>query len=211
MAVVHHFTDTARLPWILQSGELRPGLARPEGWPADFLWATKLPHLDGTSSAMASVGSFPIPSAIRAVRISLPSSAFIRWSDVPARFPEWGRDHVEGLEWYARGKSRPRDWMVRPDPLPCDQWLAVHTRGHTDPQWFPLDIDGALFKVDDDVLGVTIDGFVYASRRETNPDGRPRCTPQGTPIYSPRSVLPHWEMVLSRHQVERRPVGEVSR
>jgi hypothetical protein len=37
---VYHFTNTARLPWILASGELRPG-ANKLGWaPVECIWAT---------------------------------------------------------------------------------------------------------------------------------------------------------------------------
>lgn len=205
MAPVYHFTDTIRLPWILQSGELRPGLARPEGWPADFLWATKNPILDGTSSAAAAIQSSFNPAAFRAVRIALPASAFVRWSSVPERFPGWTRDHIDGLEWHARGKSRPQDWMVRADPLPREKWLSVETRGSYDAQWFPLDTSRALFKLDQETLGVTIDGYVYASKRELKRDGTHATSPQGTPLYSPQSVLPLWEMALSRPSAQLAP------
>ncbi len=33
---VYHYTDTGRLPWILQSGELRPGRNKIAGYPDDF-------------------------------------------------------------------------------------------------------------------------------------------------------------------------------
>jgi hypothetical protein len=196
MRAVYHFTDTARLPWILQSGELRPGLTRPKGWPADFLWATKRPELDGTSSASALIQSFPVPMGIRAVRIALPAGAFLPWSTVLDRFPEWERRHVDGLEWHARGKSRPADWMIRAEPLPISEWLLVETRGAADNRWFRLDVAGALVETGGNTCGVNIDGYVYTSERMTKADGSPETSPQGTPMHRPLSVRPMWDMLL---------------
>jgi hypothetical protein len=50
-ARVYHFTDTARLPWIIQTGELRPDPHRLGGFPADFVWATLNAGGDRTSAA----------------------------------------------------------------------------------------------------------------------------------------------------------------
>jgi hypothetical protein len=48
---VFHFTDTARLPWILATGELRPGRNAIWDFPsADFLWATTDARGDRTAS-----------------------------------------------------------------------------------------------------------------------------------------------------------------
>jgi hypothetical protein len=58
---VYHFTDTIRLPWIIETGELRPDSNRIGGFPADFLWTTSNDKNDLTSSAAA-------PSARRAYR-----------------------------------------------------------------------------------------------------------------------------------------------
>jgi hypothetical protein len=49
--LVYHFTDTTRLPWIIDSGELQPGKNRIGGYPLDFLWATSSLNGDRTSSA----------------------------------------------------------------------------------------------------------------------------------------------------------------
>ena len=48
---VYHFTGTIRLPWILESGEVRPSPNRIGGYPADFLWATTDENGDRTSAA----------------------------------------------------------------------------------------------------------------------------------------------------------------
>jgi hypothetical protein len=191
MRAVYHFTDTARLPWILQSGELRPGLTRPEGWPADFLWATKRSELDGTSSAWTAVQSFDARAAIRAVRITLPAGAFLQWSQV-RRFPEWERRHIDTLERHAKGKSRPADWMIRAEPLAVSEWLLVETRGAQDNQWSRLDVRGALLELGGDALGVNVGGYVYATERRAEP------AESGGHSYRPLSIEPMWQMLLRR-------------
>jgi len=47
---IYHFTDTARLPRILLSGELRPGTIA-ERHLDDLLWATTNPKGDRTASS----------------------------------------------------------------------------------------------------------------------------------------------------------------
>jgi hypothetical protein len=50
---VYHFTDTARLPWIIETGELQLGSNRIGDFPADLLWATTNSESDLTSSVAA--------------------------------------------------------------------------------------------------------------------------------------------------------------
>ena len=52
--VVYHFTNSARLPWIIETCELRPGLNRVGDYPnPDFLWATTNQLGDNTASGMS--------------------------------------------------------------------------------------------------------------------------------------------------------------
>jgi hypothetical protein len=51
---VYHFTDTARLPWILESGELRVHRADlAADIPTKFLWVTRLQTGDKTCAALS--------------------------------------------------------------------------------------------------------------------------------------------------------------
>jgi hypothetical protein len=50
MSTLYHFTDTARLPWILLTRQLEPGRNQVGGYPVDFLWATTNARGDATST-----------------------------------------------------------------------------------------------------------------------------------------------------------------
>jgi hypothetical protein len=50
---VYHFTDTARLPWILESGMLRVDRGAIGKYPTKFVWATTLLNGDPTCTALS--------------------------------------------------------------------------------------------------------------------------------------------------------------
>src|SRR5215203_1119572 len=105
--IVFHFTDTARLPWILASGELRPERNRIGGFPdLDFLWATTSPIGDRSASCGAQDYR---EGMTRLVRITLHVEDFEPWPQITARFPAWTADHIRQLESAAR-QSSPQDW-----------------------------------------------------------------------------------------------------
>jgi|1185.fasta_scaffold127551_2 hypothetical protein len=175
--VVFHFTDTARLPWILASGELRPGRNQLGGFPdPDFLWATTSPI--GDRSASGGYQGYR-EGVTRLVRITLQAEDFEPWPQITARFPAWTADHSRRLESAAR-QSSPQGWRCRVEPLPRHRWLAIETRTYVDKQWraLPLDVlPGALDPVavnmspSDKVLGIEIDGQVYCSTQGEGPNG----------------------------------------
>jgi hypothetical protein len=82
---VYHFTDTARLPWILRSGELRPGANRVGGYPdPDFLWAT----VDSRGARSASGGGQGYREGlVRLVRFTLRAEDFEPWPGILRRYP----------------------------------------------------------------------------------------------------------------------------
>lgn len=137
MTVLYHFTDTARLPWIILSGELRPGRNKIGGFPdPDFLWATPDPRGDMTASADR--GEYYRSGKVRHVRFTLDVDGFIPWSHVPTQFPQWTPAYVAMLEGAAQGKSSPSTWWCRAAPIPCEGWKEIETRSYQDNRWLPF-------------------------------------------------------------------------
>jgi hypothetical protein len=136
-AVVYHFTDTARLPWILATGELKVVANRVGGYPEPrFLWATT----DNRGDRSAAAGRDGYRDGHRQlVRFTLAREDFEPWPAVTTQFPNWTPEQIERLE--ARGRrlgSQPSCWRCRADPLPADRWLLVETKAYTSawrPRW----------------------------------------------------------------------------
>jgi hypothetical protein len=126
--LVYHFTDTARLPWILRSGELRPGSNKIGELPdPDFLWATTDSRGDLMASSSLQSEHYRSGRA-RMVRFTLRADDFEPWREVVSRFPAWKTAHVEMLERVA--KSSPVTWCCRTEPLPRSRWVAIDTRSY---------------------------------------------------------------------------------
>lgn len=166
MAALYHHTDTARLPWILRSGELRAGRNAIGGFPdPDFLWVTGRPEGDRTSSA--SRGKALSCGYVRLVRFTLPADEFEPWRDVMARYPQWTSEQIQRLIDVARQKGLSaadiNSWQTRLDPLPRPKWIAIETRSWTDKRWKPLSVDTKPFELAPDILGLEVDGrpFIY--------------------------------------------------
>jgi hypothetical protein len=170
-ALVYHYTDTARLPWILRSGELRPGRSTTGNYPdPDFLWATVSPLGDRTASCNNSATADKAwrSGVAQQIRFTLHADDFEPWAGVIERYPVWTAAHVASLEATA-GRSRPSDWRIRAAALPQARWIAVEARSYFRPQWRAVTGDW----IDDGtVLGVEIDGVVYLSEQTETPDGR---------------------------------------
>jgi hypothetical protein len=163
--MVYHFTDTARLPWILRSGELRPGSNKIGGLPdPDFLWATTNSQGDRTASSSLQSELYRGGRA-RMVRFTLRADDFEPWREVVSRFPAWKTAHVEMLERVA--KSSPVTWCCRTEPLPRSRWVAIDTRSYVDKTWRLF--DGSVMDGDDGTLGVEIAGKQFFSLQKLNP------------------------------------------
>jgi hypothetical protein len=159
--ILYHFTDTARLPWILDSGELRPGRNAIGGYPdPDFLWATESANGDGTASG----GRDGYRSGrVRMVRISLNAKDFFPWACVPERHPAWTHDHIVRLERSAQGKSSPGNWWCRGGRLPLGSVRSIDTRSWNGFGWEPLPLPVELSRHDDGALGIKIGGKIFTS------------------------------------------------
>lgn len=163
MTVLYHYTDTARLPWIIQSGELRPGRNAIGGFPQpDFLWATSDPQGDRTASAHR--GDYWRRGALWHARFVLDPADFLRWADNRDSLPGWTADHVGRLE-AAKGAS-PSAWWYREASLPLSACRAVEVRSYAVNRWRqallgqPIGVDGGAG------LSITIGTRVFASARE---------------------------------------------
>src|SRR5262249_35408585 len=156
--MLYHFTDTARLRWILQSVELRPGANRIGGYPhPDFLWATA----DVRGSRTASASGYYRSGATRLVRFTLRPEDFEPWHSIVKRFPAWTPDQIARLEHAARGRDQPALWHCRAEPLPRAHWVEIATRGYTDQGWQKLALDTYPLRRGVDLLGVVINKKLY--------------------------------------------------
>jgi hypothetical protein len=183
MERVYHYTDTARLPWILRSGELRPrGNQIGDFPPPDFVWATTSGV--GDRSATASMQTLRA-GLTRLVRFVLRASDFEKWPDAVARFPAWTADEISRLERAAQGMSSPALWRCRTAPLPREAWVAIETRSWTNKQWkaLPLDDLQPIEQPDGKTLGIVIDGTAYLSTQVELPDGA-----RGYEVHEPERV-----------------------
>jgi len=170
---VYHFTDTARLPWILRSGRLRPGANRIGDFPdPDFLWATTDPVGDLTSSAER--GPYYRSGKTRHVRFTFDVALFFSWSEVFQRYPQWTEQQVERLHRAAEGKSNPVRWWCSADPIPIARCTAIHTRSYADNRWllFEPGTGVPMSVAQDNIwLAIQVAGTTFASRMYRSPSG----------------------------------------
>jgi hypothetical protein len=133
---VYHFTDTARLPWIIESGELRPSKNRIGGLPLDFLWATTDER--GCRSAaqdptLYRQGGIPI------VLFTLQAADFAPWRETALTVPSWTADHMSMLEASAKKLGDdPGRWNVRVEPLSLASVIAVSAKAYIG-GWRPIE------------------------------------------------------------------------
>jgi hypothetical protein len=167
-SLVYHYTDTGRLPWILNSGLLAPGRNQIGGFPdPDFLWATTSP--DGDGSASASREAFR-SGLTQMVRFVLRADDFEPWPAVVERFPQWTPDHVARLEIAARGKSSPATWRCRSEPLQQSRWLDIQSRTYQSRTW--ASVGGrTTVQVDGNSASLRLGDWVYVSTKFDHPSG----------------------------------------
>ena len=149
--IVYHFTDTARLPWILDSGELRlSGAAQAGGYPGpDFLWATTNKNGSRTAAALCPNsglgGNTPCNLGYKTgkvwlVRFTLDAADFEPWPEVTKRFPAWTPDTIKRHDTMHHGDN-PAEWRTCCEPLGQSRWLAIDARTYLDPVWRQVDLD----------------------------------------------------------------------
>ncbi|MCJ2098972.1 hypothetical protein [Methylobacterium sp. E-046] len=163
-AVVYHYTDTARLPWILRDGVLRPSRNSIGDFPdPDFLWATTMPIPDATASSCGPAALAALRDGrTRSVRFTLRASDFEAWPDITAGFAAWTLSEVRRLEKAARTTTS-RPWRCRVDPLPREAWLTVETRCFRDRDWTPVDTGTEIIDLGDGALGLWLGDLAYFS------------------------------------------------
>jgi hypothetical protein len=166
---VYHFTDTARLPWILKDGWLRPS-DNHVIYPRDFLWATTDERGSRSSSVLApkTKGAY-CDGRVALVRFTLASEAFIPWPMILDAYPEWTESHRLLLEKTARqmGDTAIENWRCRAEPIGLSCVIAVHAKAYVG-AWKKLESPASVrVSGHPDVLGVRIGGRSYFSRQKS--------------------------------------------
>jgi hypothetical protein len=170
---LYHFTDTARLPWILRAHQLEAGRNQIGGYPVDFLWATTDPRGDATSAATMNQQAQAWRSGlVQKVRFTLAAEDFEPWPAILERYPQWTAEQVAALERLAtsRGVS-PSTWRCRAAPLPRERWLAVETRSYVS-KWKTFDHHLEIDECGGDSMAICLDGSMYCSQQIIKP-GQP--------------------------------------
>src|SRR4051794_27692863 len=104
----YHFSDTLRLPWIIEAGELRPSANRIGGFPQDPFWATTSDNGDKTSAVFSKPGRDIWRKGFsQLIRFTLDGDDFSDWKDVVGRDPDWTSDHMARLVLSAKALGEP--------------------------------------------------------------------------------------------------------
>jgi hypothetical protein len=188
-APVYHVTSTLQLPWIVESGELRPYPTRDNGiGDTVFLWGSAKRSGDKTGYAARMAQAKEVAwreDLFRPVRFTLPAEGFLTWNEIVLR-QGWTDDQVAALVAYDR-KHHDEDghdqWHCRADPLPLADVLRAEARTYSG-RWRTNDLDpGRIVRTGDpNRMGYRIGRrkILYAVRELLG-------TIDGVPIYSYRS------------------------
>ena len=173
---VYHFTDSLHLPWIVESGELRPYINRLKGiGNIQYLWGTTNPLGDKTAQALMRQNINDNDEdyqfcSVQTIRFTLPPAGFVPWRDIKRRSP-WTKQQIEELEADDRerfGEYGQAKWRCRRKALPIKSALKIEAwRGG----WVPIKpTKRHLIKLPDGslIMGINIDGFDYYSRQCQN-------------------------------------------
>jgi hypothetical protein len=170
---VYHFTDTARLPWIIETGELQPGSNRIGGFPADLLWATTNNESDLTSSVASLLARKTYRQHVtQLVRITLRASDFSPWRAIIGADPAWTPNHVRQLEKAAEklGELGIEAWRCRPIALPLTRAIAFHAKAYSVGRWVEMDATTE-YCIDTGVAGqrgFVIGEYAYLATKSVN-------------------------------------------
>lgn len=135
---LYHYTDTARLPWILSSGVLRPSENRIGGMQQDVLWATSNPA--GDRSASIDRGGDWRGGDLLHVRFALDEADFQPWSEARGTLG-WPATDVSRLET-TKG-AEPAAWWIRREPLMIDG-TVIEIRSYADNRWRAVDLEAPM-------------------------------------------------------------------
>jgi hypothetical protein len=186
MNEIYHTTSTLQLPWIVESGELRPSPNSDTGiGESVLLWGRTKKVEDMTSSAVAATKYRKAAwreDLFRLVRFALPAEGFLTWKEA---VHQQGWTDVAVAEMVAddhrrHGKFNHSRWCCRADPLPLTNVLKVEARRYVG-RWQPIELDpGRIvrFRKAPDYRGYTIGGKTFSARRERSP-----VIIKGVPLY----------------------------
>ncbi|MFG1477558.1 hypothetical protein V5F53_02705 [Xanthobacter sp. V4C-4] len=168
--MLYHFSSTYHLPWIFESGELRPGQNSIAGFPnPDFLWATNEARGDGTCTAHR----FYKSGRTWLVRFTADAEDFFPWKDITRKSSPWTIAQIARLETLAEGKSDPADWWCRADPLPLHRVISIEAKSFCASIWRTVEHNFEVIRVPGKrVLKTTIGNYVFSSSQETGPHGQ---------------------------------------
>jgi hypothetical protein len=173
----HHFTDTIRLPWIIESGELRPSTNRIGNYPRDFLWATTSESGDRTSSAMSpSCDQLYRDGSLQRVRLTLDAADFTSFHDITTDCPEWTSDHNAQLTMAAAamGRCDTSKWLCRAEPLSLVKVVRAEAKSYAAGRWVEIDLSPGRCiarRSHPRSRGIVIGDHAYMARRELQADG----------------------------------------
>jgi len=169
MEHVYHYSDTVRLPWILDAGELRPTNNPMSGYPTpDFLWATTSDKGSPTAT-LANRKELYKAGIMLVVRFTLDTEDFSGWPALAIDHPDWTALHISILNRTgAEMGDDPRTWRCRIGALDKSRWVAIHLRSYSNPRWFELPAETVVRK-NKDIREVEIpDLGNFASQRFKN-------------------------------------------
>jgi hypothetical protein len=163
-AIAYHYTDAARLPFILASGHIRPSRhirAKvcpdvPEG----VTWFTT--HRRGDPSAAASHNAGAAPR----VRLCIPLNATLDWREACRRVG-WPESDLELAA--RRGRkcgSRVDAWRAVPEPVSLAAVEDVHVL-RPGGVWQPM--GEPVFRVQGDIAVIAFEGALYGVQRRVVP------------------------------------------
>jgi hypothetical protein len=170
-AVVYHFTDTIRLPWILESCDLQPNATCIDGFPPDFLWATTNETGDRSSSAAADkILKLWRDGELQLVRFVLKATDFGDWEEAAKR-SGWSEGHIKALKKAAHqlGERKPSNWRSRSVALPISNALRIEAKSYRRGRWTPLDVNREsciTSESDPNFRGVILEDQVYCATRK---------------------------------------------
>ena len=153
-SAVYHFTSTIHLPWILDAGELQPGVTGmffEDATPLRYLWGTVNPEGDYTARPLRQIHQDGLEEEWQAgvfhlIRFTLPANAFLSFNEMIREFSDWSPAHAAALVEYDRqvyGETGHDMWRCRHDPLRLADVLKAETTSFADAEterWHPLDI-----------------------------------------------------------------------
>ena len=210
--VVYHVSSTLQLPWIVESGELRPYPNEDVGiGHTTFLWATTKRAGIGDQTSYGARLTRTKEAAwqedlFRLVRFTLPAEGFLTWRET-VRQQGWTDAAVAELVASDRehyGEVSHDQWCCRADPLRLTDVLKVEVRAYAG-SWQPIELDPGQvvrFRKYPNYMGYRLD------RRKTFFGTRTLATVGGVPFYVYRPPMTDEEYAEAAYEARRKAEEE---